>query len=211
VTRIVLVRHGRTAWNVERRVQGSSDIPLDDTGRAQAATAGALLAEAVARGAGWDAIHASPLSRAFETASIIAEHLALGGAPTSGPLPEPALAERRYGLAEGLTHAEIEARFPDGDVPGRETVESVTERAGSALLRLAERHPGGSIIAVSHGGVIAALARSLDASLVGRPGPMIENGSAHTFGVVDGELSLLRFGGIADLGAIADLDAAGRA
>jgi broad specificity phosphatase PhoE len=201
VTRIVLVRHGRTAWNVERRVQGSSDIPLDDTGRAQAATAGALLAEAVAGGAAWDAIHAS----------IIAEHLALGGAPTSGPLPEPALAERRYGLAEGLTHAEIEARFPDGDVPGRETVESVTERAGSALLRLAERHPGGSIIAVSHGGVIAALARSLDASLVGRPGPMIENGSAHTFGVVDGELSLLRFGGIADLGAIADLDAAGRA
>ncbi|RII86603.1 histidine phosphatase family protein, partial [Clavibacter michiganensis subsp. insidiosus] len=48
MTRIVLVRHGRTAWNVERRVQGSSDIPLDDTGRAQAATAGALLAAAVA-------------------------------------------------------------------------------------------------------------------------------------------------------------------
>ncbi|WP_317228656.1 histidine phosphatase family protein [Clavibacter sp. MX14-G9D] len=205
MTRIVLVRHGRTAWNVERRVQGSSDIPLDDTGRAQAATAGALLAEAVSGGSAWDAVYASPLSRAFETASIIVEHLALGGAPTSGPVPEAALAERRYGLAEGLTHAEIEARFLDGDVPGRETVESVTERAGAALVRLAVRHPGGSVVAVSHGGVIAALARSLDPSLVGRPGPMIENGSAHTFGVVDGELSLLRFGGVADLGAIADL------
>jgi broad specificity phosphatase PhoE len=199
VTRFVLVRHGRTTWNVERRVQGSSDIPLDDTGRAQAATTGALLAESAQGGSGWDAVYASPLGRAFETASIIVEHLALGGSPTTGPLPVPALAERRYGLAEGLTHAEIEARFPDGDVPGRETVGSVTERAGAALLRLAEEHPDGSLVVVSHGGVIAALARSLDASLVGRPGPMIENGSAHTFGVVDGTLSLLRFGGIADL------------
>jgi len=203
VTRIVLVRHGRTAWNVERRVQGSSDIPLDDTGRAQAATAGALLAEAVRDGAGWDAVYASPLSRAFETASIIVEHLALGGSATTGPRPDPALAERRYGLAEGLTHSEIEARFPDGDVPGRETVESVTERAGGALLRLADEHPGGSLIVVSHGGVIAALARSLDPALLGRPGPMIENGSAHTFGVLDGALSLLRFGGVAELEAAA--------
>ncbi len=184
MTRLSLVRHGQTDWNLAKRIQGSSDIPLNDTGRAQADVTGRALA-----GGDWDAIYASPLSRAMETASIIAGHVDLGR-----PEPVDGIAERRYGEAEGLTGAEILARWPEGvAVPGRETRDAVVARALPALLELAERHPGESVIVVSHGGVIGSLVRHVTDHALPGPGEVIPNGSVHNFVYHDGRLELDRF------------------
>jgi uncharacterized phosphatase len=181
MTTIYLVRHGETDWNRERRIQGSTDIPLNDTGRAQAAASGELLASRR-----WDGVYASPLSRAFETAQIIATRL---GLPEPAIVPE--VAERRYGEAEGLTGDEIDARFPgDSPVPGRESRDDVAARAIPAIVALAERHPGESIVVVSHGGVIRTI---LTAVAPGEHPEPIRNGSIHSFRHTEGTLDLIAF------------------
>lgn len=184
MTRLSLVRHGQTDWNLQRRIQGASDIPLNSTGRAQAL----VTAEALAL-RHWDGIYASPLARAMDTARIIAAHSVLGE-----PQPLPGVAERRYGEAEGLTGEEILARFPEGaEVPGRETREEVVARALPALTRLAEQNPGRSLIVVSHGGVIGSLVRKLTNHALPAPGEVIPNGSVHDFIYADGALRVDRF------------------
>jgi uncharacterized phosphatase len=181
VTVLYLVRHGETDWNRQRRIQGSTDIPLNTTGRSQALATGTLLARRR-----WDAIVASPLSRAFETASIIA---------TAVGLPEPsvnnALVERNYGTAEGMTGREIDLRYPRGtEVPGRETREAVGARVIPALLEIAEAHPGGAVIVVSHGGVIRSVLTAVEHGAFDEP---IRNGSVHSFRHVNGSLELIAF------------------
>lgn len=181
MTVFALVRHGETDWNRERRIQGTTDIPLNDTGREQARATGALLATRR-----WTALVASPLSRAAETARIIGEQTGLGE-----PEIESRFSERDYGEVEGLTGAEIDARFPDGvDVPRRETRESVQARAVQALHDLAERHPGESVVVVAHGGVIRAV---LEAVAPGQHREPITNGSVHSFRHADGSLELVAF------------------
>jgi probable phosphoglycerate mutase len=181
VTLIYLVRHGETDWNKQRRIQGSTDIPLNETGREQARATGRILARRT-----WDRVVGSSLSRALETASIIADAVSL-------PAPEaiPELVERRYGEAEGMRWPEIDARFPgDTPVPGREKREEVVERAVPALLALAVAHPGEAIIAVSHGGLIRAVLSAVDPDHDHGP---IGNGSIHSFRVADGSLELIAF------------------
>ena len=181
MTLIYLVRHGETDWNREHRIQGSTDIALNDTGRDQAATTGELLSTRA-----WDGVYASPLSRAYETGAIIARRL---GLPEPGVVPE--VAERRYGEAEGLTGDEIDARFPgDTPVPGRETREEVAARTIPALVALAERHPGESIVVVSHGGVIRTVLMEVAPEAPFEP---IRNGSVHSFRHTDGTLDLVAF------------------
>lgn len=172
MTLIALVRHGQTDWNLEGRLQGSSDIPLNDTGRAQARAAAERL-----RDGGYTAIAASPLSRAAETARIIAAELAL-------PAPETvdALGERGYGVAEGLSVLEARERYGDA-VPGAETRPAVAERAATALHDLAARHGDARVIAVSHGGVIGTLLRlATDGALPNADSP-VTNASIWVFDV----------------------------
>lgn len=184
MTFISLVRHGETDWNRAKRIQGSSDIPLNGTGRAQAETTGRALA-----GGRFDAIYASPLSRALETARIIAAHVGLGE-----PAKLSAVAERNYGDAEGLTGEQILARWPEGTVvPGRESRDEVVARALPALRELGEQHPGENVIVVSHGGVISSLVRHVTDHALPAPGELIPNGSVHRFVYDDGELTLDRF------------------
>lgn len=184
MTDLYLVRHGETDWNLQRRVQGSTDIPLNGTGRLQALATGRLLAAA---GRPWDAVVASPLSRARETAAIIAREIGL-------PAPELVddLRERAYGDAEGLDHDEIDARFPyPTPVPGRETRDEVTARVMPALVALAKEHPGESLVVVAHGGVIRAVLDAVDPD-GSHHGP-IRNGSVHSFRHADGSLELVAF------------------
>ncbi len=181
MTELYLVRHGETDWNRQRRIQGLTDIPLNDTGRAQARVTGRLLARR-----SWDAVYASPLSRARETAEIIAAELGV---------PEPtvlaAIVERNYGAAEGLDWIQIETRFPRGvDVPGRESREEVGARVVPALLRLAEERAGQSLVVVSHGGAIRAVLNEVEPSA---SHGMITNGSVHSFRLEDGALQLIAF------------------
>ncbi len=162
MTRIVLARHGETDWNAEHRWQGHSDTPLNARGREQARE----LAEAVGS---VDVVYSSDLARARETAEIVAARL---GAEIR---LDPRLRERGFGAWEGLTTAEIEARFPDahrrwqtGEGPGAddaETFVAFAARIGSFLEDVLDRHPDEVVLVVAHGGsirVVHALANGLD-------------------------------------------------
>ena len=179
---VLLVRHGQSAWNAEGRWQGWADAPLSDLGRQQAK----LAARAIG---GVDAIAASDLSRAMETAAIIAGELGVGPV-----VVEAGLRERSVGEFSGLTRADIEVRWPEmaevfatgqrdhpmlRQPPGGESPEQVLERAMPALLRVAGL--GESVVAVSHGGLIGALERHLGAEHV-----RIPNLGARWFHVDDG-------------------------
>jgi len=181
VTELFLVRHGETDWNRERRVQGRSDVPLNDRGRAQARAAGKLLASRR-----WDAVLTSPLSRASETAALIAQELGLG-APE---LIEAAI-ERDYGDAEGLDFRTLDEQWPGRQrAPGGETRDQVAARFLPALLDIAGRRPGQSLVIVSHGGTIRSVLSSVAPA---HAHEKISNTSIHSFRVVDGTLELIAF------------------
>lgn len=181
MTDLYLVRHGETDWNRQRRIQGLTDIPLDETGRAQARSTGMLLSRRH-----WNGIFSSPLGRAVETASIIAAEVGLGE-----PTLVDALVERNYGQAEGLDWLEIERRYPRGTlVPGRESREQVGARVIPALMQLAAERPGESLLIVSHGGAIRSVLNQVEPSA---SHGMITNGSVHSFRLEDGALRLIAF------------------
>jgi len=126
MTTLLVARHGETDWNREGRWQGWADPPLNDTGRGQARQ----LADEL-RGTGFDAVYASDLRRAFETAEILA-------APHGVPVvADGGLREIDVGSWSGLTRAEIEARFPDGKRPDGETHEQHGTRVRAAVIRIA--------------------------------------------------------------------------
>jgi len=164
MTEIILVRHGETAWNAERRLQGHLDIPLNEEGERQAAAlARALAGESV------DMIVSSDLRRAASTAQAVADVLGL-------PLQTDAtLRERCFGAFEGLLYDELEAHFPQAYAQWRvrdpharypdgerraETFAEFAQRAVDAVSRIAEMHRGKRIVIVSHGGVLDAVYRA---------------------------------------------------
>ncbi|MGH3064744.1 MAG: histidine phosphatase family protein [Gaiellaceae bacterium] len=148
-TRLLLVRHGETDWNAERRVQGQTDRPLNETGRAQALElAAGLAAEPL------DAVYSSDLARAFETARAIADRHGLLVAPLR------ALRERDFGTWEGLTDDEVLARYPEAHTApwgDAETREELLVRTVAALRQIATNHPGGRVVVVTHGGPLRAM------------------------------------------------------
>jgi len=156
VVRLVLWRHGRTAWNAERRFQGHSDVPLDHTGQAQARDAAPYLAAMQPA-----AIFSSDLARATGTASYLAE---LTGRPVQ---LDKDLRERGGGAWEGLTDAEIRAAYPESYAtfipPDGEPVESVADRVGAALERIADGldETAPLAVVVSHGAAISLGVSSL--------------------------------------------------
>jgi uncharacterized phosphatase len=184
MTRFAIVRHGQTDWNLQKRIQGSTDIPLNSRGRAQAAETGSRL-----RGPAWTAVVTSPLLRAHESARIIA-----GEIDHPAPLVLPELTERHHGQIEGLTFAERQLRFPDGSVvPGLESRQAVLDRVLPALERLAVAHPDESLIVVCHGGVIGTLVRYATDGQRPAAGELIPNGSVHDFRWESGRLELDSF------------------
>ena len=153
-TTFALIRHGQTDWNAAARIQGATDIPLNDVGRGQAVDAVLPLSAY-----DWDFIVSSPLSRAAETADLIGAQLGLDQAARI-----PGLIERDYGPAEGLgAGAELDAlRFPGG-FHGAETEQAVAARGVDALRSLALKHAGARIIVVAHGTLIRlSLEHALD-------------------------------------------------
>lgn len=150
VTRFILVRHGQTEWNLVERYRGRADIALNDTGREQARRlAERLAAEPIA------AVYAGPLQRTLATAEPIAAAKGLSVQPLR------ALIDIDFGVWQGLTEAEAEARYPSlyglwlsrpGEVhfPEGESLSEVRRRAMAALRDLARRHNGETVVLVSH-------------------------------------------------------------
>lgn len=159
-TRVIAVRHGETAWNVDTRLQGQLDVTLNDRGREQARR----VAQALAHEAP-DVLYASDLSRAFETAQAVAQVLHQPVVPESG------LRERHFGVWQGHTYAEIEQRWPalserwrrreaDFGPDEGETLQGFYDRVVACASRLAARHPGQTVLMVAHGGVLDCLYRA---------------------------------------------------
>ena len=157
LTTFALVRHGQTDWNAQRRLQGSTDIPLNDVGRGQARDAAAALS-----GHEWDAIVSSPLSRAAETAKLIADGLGL-----SVDRHVPELTERSFGPAEGLQAGpELEALRIPGGFRGAESEDEAAFRGLAALEALAEEFRGRRVLVVAHGTLIrVSLSRAIGRTL----------------------------------------------
>jgi probable phosphoglycerate mutase len=159
-TRIIATRHGETAWNVDTRIQGHLDIPLNEVGRWQAQRLGEALAdETIAR------VYASDLGRAHATAQAVADQAGLA------VVSEPGLRERAFGIFEGRTFAEIETEWPEQALRWRKRDPSFEPEGGESLLRFRERivttlnrlaaeHPGEQIVVVGHGGVLDVLYRA---------------------------------------------------
>jgi uncharacterized phosphatase len=162
LTTFALIRHGQTDWNAQRRLQGSSDIPLNAVGRGQAREAVAALS-----GYEWDAVVSSPLSRAAETADLIAAGL---GIRVTRRVPE--LTERDFGPAEGLQDGpELDARRITDGFLGAESDDDAAARGLAALEALAEEFRGSRVLVVAHGTLIRlTLGRA-----IGRPLESIDN------------------------------------
>jgi probable phosphoglycerate mutase len=182
-TTLIVIRHGETEWNREKRMQGTTDTQLSEIGRAQARALGRRLA-----GRAFSALYSSNLSRARDTARAIAEHTG------REVVLDPRLQERRFGIFEGLLAEEIRARYPqeharfasgeaDYEVPGGESARGFTERCLGCLTEIAGRHAGEEVVVVTHGLVLDSLYRAahrLDHG-VRRPVPLI-NASVNLFG-----------------------------
>jgi probable phosphoglycerate mutase len=204
-THIIAIRHGETDWNVLGRYQGQTDIPLNESGLAQARQVASFLRDKTIH-----AIYTSNLSRASQTALEIAQ-------VRKGELRIiPELREQHYGVFQGLTGAQVKERWPDSyqkwhdRVPefgpeGGETRNEFKERCIKALQQVAVQHPGEVLAVVCHGGVLDCLYREA-AKL-----PM---DAARTWSLENAAMNHLRYDesgfSLVDWGNVSHLDQAGR-
>jgi len=158
-TQLLVVRHGETTWNIQGRLQGHLDSDLTETGIAQAHALGERLREE-----SFSALYSSDLGRAYRTAEIVAEKTG------HEILPDPSLRERHLGIFQRLTWKEVEraypeelaayrTRGPDYVIPEGESVRGYTHRGVVGLEQIARRHPGETVLIVTHGGVLSGLFR----------------------------------------------------
>ena len=189
---LLLIRHGETAANAERRVQGHLDVPLSGRGlRESERLAGRVAGLPVA------ALYSSPLRRARQTADAIAEQLSL-------EIEErDELMERDVGALSGLVWDEVMERYPEFiraraepnptiDVPGYELDDAFNLRVHTVLEAIIVVHPEQTVAVVTHGGVIASFCRQTLQIEAGRPAPFdIGNGSITVFDIQDGEFDPL--------------------
>lgn len=206
MTEILLIRHGETAWNAIKRLQGHTDIPLNADGTRQAkALAWSLQNEKLA------AVVSSDLQRALQTAGEIAR---LQGLPTR---IDAGLRERCFGAFEGMLYSDIphqypqayaawkshdpDAAFPPGERQG-ETTRAFHQRVLTHLLHYARQFDGQKIAIVAHGGVLECAYRAAKNLPLGAPREVtIYNASINRFECNDGVFRLLQWGDIAHLDA----------
>lgn len=187
VTRVVLVRHGQSTWNAERRWQGQADPPLSDLGRQQARSAALSLATMFPEIA---TAVSSPQRRASETALVLTEYASIAPGPAD-VVHVPDLRERHVGPWSGLTRTEIDDRFPgyldQGLQPdGYEPDHSVFVRASGALRAVARDAGDSTVLAVCHGGLIVTLVTRLTDQR-----NRVPNLSGWTVEITDGEIAMV--------------------
>ncbi len=212
-TQVLFIRHGETAWNRVKRIQGHIDIPLAETGMEQAQRLAKRLVREARDGVRLDAIYSSDLQRAQQTAQPAA--LALGIVPR---LVE-GLRERAYGIFQGHDSEEIAQRYPDdyarwqtrdpGFAPaGGESVRAFYHRIVHAVTAIVTNHPGGRIACVTHGGVLDCVYRHARGLSLDAPRDYaLLNTSVNTveFGE-DGSATVLEWADVAHLDGASDDD-----
>lgn len=175
-THLGLLRHGQTDWNIDLRLQGSSDIPLNETGIRQAELAAKYL-----NSNDWDLVLSSPLSRAHDTAKKVAAVLGLN------LVVVPELIERSFGVAEGMSHSEWRTLYEShAEIPGIESLEALQTRSEALLRLLATEYDGQRILAVSHGALIRKLMKIVSSGVYPLDGDRLGNVSLNRFTFSDG-------------------------
>ncbi|AOK58249.1 histidine phosphatase family protein [Burkholderia ubonensis] len=211
-TQILFIRHGETAWNRIKRIQGHIDIPLADSGLAQAQRLAVRLARETRDGARVDAIYSSDLMRAQQTAQPAADALGLPLVLRAG------LRERAYGIFQGHDSTEIEARFPDAyaawqtrdpgfEPEGGESQRAFYHRVLHALEPIVAAHPGGRIACVAHGGVLDCVYRFANGLDLAAPrNYQLLNTSINVVDYVDGRANVVRWADVSHLDETSDDD-----
>ncbi len=175
-TLLGLLRHGQTDWNIDLRLQGSTDIPLNQTGKAQAQIAAELLQRE-----DWDVIIASPLSRAKDTADIVGIELNM---PV---VVVPELIERSFGSAEGMDHASWRKLYESQvTIEGLESLDDLRARTLLLLDLIKNEYAGQRVLAVSHGAFIRKVLTIISYGELPREGDRLGNASLNKFMHADG-------------------------
>lgn len=188
MTLICLVRHGETEWNALKKIQGRTDIPLNEVGKKQAIACSRFLSAFQ-----WDTIVTSPLQRAKQTAEIINESLKI-------PLIVlDDFIERNYGDIEGLTIEERASMFPDFQCNNQESIEFVKKRVIEGLDKLHELYPRNNIIIVAHGGVINIILSILSNGEIGTGKSRLSNGSLSHIHNYEGQWKVKNYNQISHL------------
>jgi probable phosphoglycerate mutase len=202
-TRVIIVRHGQTQWNLKLIRQGHLDSPLTERGIAQAKALGERLAQEEIGG-----LYSSDLGRAVQTAEMIA---AVTG---HAVVTDVRLRERNLGVFQGLGRQEIERQFPeeyrlhrslgpDYVIPSGESVIQQVERNLSCLSEIAERHGSETVVVVTHGGVLSGLFRHTFSIPFGAPRRFeFMNASLNVFNYEDGDWFLQTWGDVSHLGTV---------
>jgi broad specificity phosphatase PhoE len=163
-----LFRHGQTDWNIDLRLQGTADIPMNQFGIEQVQKAASEIARTE-----WDLIISSPLGRAKQSAAIIAAQLGVAEVTET-----PLLLERAFGIGEGMHYDEWSAKFAHLDeIPGAESAQQVTLRAEQLLEHVQNEFAGKRILAVSHGALIRFVLQVVTAGEIPPKGERLENAS----------------------------------
>lgn len=167
-TVIGLFRHGQTDWNIDLRLQGTADIPMNAYGIEQVQRAAFEVAKQP-----WDLILTSPLGRAKETAKILGQDLGIAEI-----IEEKLLIERAFGIGEGMLYDEWTSKFAHLDeIPGAESTTAITARAQTLLQDLPTHFAGKRILAVSHGALIRFVLQVVTAGTIPPKGERLENAS----------------------------------
>lgn len=143
---ICLIRHGETDWNAQGRIQGGTDIELNEKGVNQAEACKTYF-----EGSDWEVIVTSPMKRAKRTAEIINQALNLELVEMSDFM------ERTFGEAEGLTLAERKTLFPDGNYPGQESRKDLEDRVMAGIEAINKTYPNKRVLLIAHGAVIHSI------------------------------------------------------
>ena len=167
-THLGLLRHGQTDWNINFLLQGVTDIPMNQTGIEQVK----LAAQAI-RAEDWDVVLTSPLSRARQTAEIIASQHGY-----TEIIEQELLIERSFGEAEGLSHEQWRAKYSNLDViPGGESRTQLAERSKLLLETISKELAGKRVLAISHGALIRTLIAIASNNELPRDGERLGNAS----------------------------------
>ena len=171
-----LFRHGQTDWNIDLRLQGTADIPMNQTGVEQVSRAAEVIAKT-----SWDLILSSPLGRAKQSAEIISKQLGVQEGET-----HDLLLERAFGIGEGMLYEEWNSKYSHLDeIPGAESTQLITERSQRLLDYVEQNFPGKKVMAVSHGALIRFVLQVVTSGEVPPKGERLDNASLHVVRKLD--------------------------